>query len=89
MACQNPMTECLKLDFFEGAFNEILHTTVFSLNPLLHGLFLDHDIIFDFYTTLRERSGSEVECLTQDGRAAGSSLTGVTVLWSLSKTHLS
>ena len=30
-----------------------------------------------------------VECLTRDRRAAGSSLTGVTALWSLSKTHLS
>ena len=28
-----------------------------------------------------------VECLTQDRRATGSSLTGVTGLWSLSKTH--
>ena len=37
----------------------------------------------------RERSGSVVECLTQDRRAAGSSLTSVTALWSLSKTHLS
>ena len=37
----------------------------------------------------RERSGSVVECLTRDGRAAGSSLTGITALWSLSKTHLS
>ena len=37
----------------------------------------------------RERSGSVVECLTRDRRAAGSSLTGVTGLWSLSKTHLS
>ena len=35
----------------------------------------------------RERSGSVVECLTQDRRAAGSSLTRVTELWSL--THLS
>ena len=33
---------------------------------------------------LRERSGSVVECLTRDRRAAGSSLTGVTAL-SLSK----
>ena len=39
--------------------------------------------------THRERSGSVVECLTRDRRAAGSSLTGVTALWSLSKTHLS
>ena len=38
---------------------------------------------------LRERSGSVVECLTRDRRVAGSSLTGVTALWSLSKTHLS
>ena len=37
----------------------------------------------------RERSGSVVEYLTQDREAAGSSLTGVTALWSLSKTHLS
>ena len=34
----------------------------------------------------RERSGSVVECLTRDRRAASSSLTGVTALWSLSKT---
>ena len=39
--------------------------------------------------TLWERSGSVVECLTRDRRAGGSSLTDVTVLWSLSKTHLS
>ena len=37
----------------------------------------------------QERSGSVVECLTRDRRAAGWSLTGVTALWSLSKTHLS
>ena len=43
------------------------------------------------YSTLssRERGGSVVECLTRDRRAAGSSLTGVTALWSLSETHLS
>ena len=29
---------------------------------------------------LRERSGSAVECLTRDRRAAGSSLTGVTAM---------
>ena len=32
----------------------------------------------------RERSGSVVECLTRDRGAAGSSLIGVTALWSLS-----
>ena len=36
-----------------------------------------------------ERSGSVVECLTRDQRAGGWSLTSVTALWSLSKTHLS
>ena len=36
----------------------------------------------------RERSGSVEECLTQNREAAGLSLTGVTALWSLSKTHL-
>ena len=52
---------------------------------------------FCLYTTLvytcicyrRERSGSVVECLTRDREASGSSLTGLTALWSLSKTHLS
>ena len=37
----------------------------------------------------RECSGSVVECLTRDRGATGSTLTGVTALWSLSKTHLS
>ena len=37
----------------------------------------------------RERSGSVVECLTQDRGAAGYSLTGVTALRSLSKKYLS
>ena len=36
-----------------------------------------------------EGSGSVVECLSQDRRAAGSSLTSLTALWSLSKTHYS
>ena len=37
----------------------------------------------------RERNGSVLECLTRDREAVGLSLTGVTALWSLSKTHLS
>ena len=40
-------------------------------------------------SNMRERSGSVVVFLTRDRGAAGSSLTGVTTLWSLSKTHLS
>ena len=36
-----------------------------------------------------ERSGPVIECLTRDRGATGSSLTGATALWSLSKTHFS
>ena len=43
----------------------------------------------NFRLICRECSGLVVECLTRDRRAAGSSLIGVTALWSLSKTHLS
>ena len=39
--------------------------------------------------TKRKHGSVVVECLIQDWRAEGSSLTGVTALWSLSKTHLS
>ena len=46
-------------------------------------------ILLGIPSACRERSGSVVECLTRDRRAAGSSLTDVTALWSLSKTHLS
>ena len=49
-----------------------------------------HLLIHVYHVSMgRERSGSVVECLTRDRRVAGSSLTGVTALWSLSKTHLS
>ena len=60
--------------------------TPFTLRKVFLGvIWLNYPIIH--YIT--EHSGSKVECLTQDRGAAGSSLTGVTVLWSLSKTHLS
>ena len=35
-----------------------------------------------------ERSGSEVECLSRDREAVGTSLTGVTALWSLWARHI-
>ena len=50
------------------------------------GYFIQHA---HYDNTIRERSGSVVECLTRDREAAGSSLAGVAPLWSLSKTHLS
>ena len=46
-------------------------------------------LISNIHIPVWERSGSVEECLTRDRRAAGSSLTGVTALWFLSKTHLS
>ena len=48
-----------------------------------------HSVIAHIQNMFLERSGSVVECFTRDREAAGSSLTGVTSLWSLSKTHLS
>ena len=36
--------------------------------------------------SISSSGSSVVECLTQDGVGAGSSLTGFTALWSLSKT---
>ena len=44
-------------------------------------------VLGQVYKEAWERSGSVVECLTQDRGTAGSSLTGVTALWSLSKTR--
>ena len=49
----------------------------------------DDCLSVDISIMKRERSGSVVECLTRNPGAGGSSLTGVTVLWSLSKKHLS
>ena len=42
-----------------------------------------------FSSFFRERSASVEDCLTRGREAAGSSLTGVTALWSVSKTHSS
>ena len=48
-------------------------------------------LYYKFYSCVwcGERSGSVVECLTRVRGTEGSSLTGVTALWSLSKTQLS
>ena len=53
-----------------------------------HALFSE-ELEYFYHSINRERSGSVVNCLIRDRRAAGSSLTGVTGLWSLSKTNLS
>ena len=41
---------------------------------------LVNEILVRVYISFGERSGSVVECLSRDGGAAGSSLTGVTAL---------
>ena len=42
----------------------------------------EKNLVWNHMAETRERSGSVVECLTRDREAAGSSLTGVTALWS-------
>ena len=61
----------------------------FILCKHFHTFWYKHDWKFHFNDRAREGCGSVEECLTWDRRAVGSSRTGVTVLWSLSKTHLS
>ena len=47
----------------------------------LHKCCLHYKVLFHFISSDKwERNGSVVECLTQDRKAAGSSLTGITVL---------
>ena len=66
---------------------EMAHYEAFNLHCLKKYLFSG------FWSSngisLLELCGSVVECLTRDRRAVGLSLTGVTAMWSLSKTHLS
>ena len=50
-------------------------------------IWMVHIHYVDQTSAIRERSGSVVECLTRDRWAADSSLTSVTALWALSKTH--
>ena len=58
---------------------------VFNGSEMMDKICMSFSILMQF---CKERSGSVLECLTQDRGTAGSSLT-LTVLWSLSKTHLS
>ena len=81
--------------FFLITCNSVYSELTFDLSVLFHachvyrGLEPLKTVPAYHLSHFRERSGSVVECLTRDRRAAGSSLTGVTALWSLSKTHLS
>ena len=49
----------------------------------LFNIFFTHGIFHPHLNTGAQSHGSVAECLTLDQGAAGSSLTGVTVLWSL------
>ena len=90
------------IDYFTYLWRNLLQTISHMYGGVLYRLFhiSVEESCIDYFTYLwrslvqtilhmRERSGSVVECLTRDRRVAGSSLTGVTALWSLSKTHLS
>ena len=70
--------------FKDGPISKFLLTCI--MRCVIKGMHCIYNRSLQVY---RERSGSVVECLTRDRRVAGSSLTGVTALWSLSKTHLS
>ena len=44
-----------------------------------------HYAVMHIAVKISECSGSVVECLTRDPGTAGSSLTGITAMWSLNK----
>ena len=67
-----------------------------NINAILHSFITLEDLFeltgkrMPYNDCFEIIKGSAVaQCLTRDRGAAGSSLTGVTALWSLSKTHLS
>ena len=77
--------------FFTWFIHGSLHTfftwyIVYLLN-MVHYLLSLPGSLYTFFIV--DSSGSVVECLTCERGAAGSSLTGLTALWSFSKTHLS
>ena len=79
----------VELSTILSTFIKLLNVIKFFVCLLLSGCFTQVLLYIEFTNIVGERSGLVVECLTRDRRAAGSSLTGVTALWSLSKTHLS
>ena len=61
--------------FFRNEFNKFNKIRARVLDSIYH---MTNTLISHFWR--RERSGSVIECLTRDRGAAGSSLTGITVL---------
>ena len=78
--------DAIKRNKIIKAADESKHLTLCLLGNFVCFLssadFFQNQLFFEklFRNTIRERSGSVVECLTRDQRAAGSSLTGVTAL---------
>ena len=91
--CSGSVVECLTREreaagsSLTGIYKDTVKScATIQLYILYYACKFRNKILFDLY---RECSGSVVECLTREREAAGSSLTGVTALLSLSKTHLS
>ena len=70
----------IKISRICRSFGKIHTALLISSAHLFKSLFKIFKILYHFLKTakilIRERSGSAVECLTRDRRAAGSSLTG-------------
>ena len=86
----SPVSFCVFNIFF---LYSVFEVKTFVLNLSLCDMLTLYSMIMPFdafeIQHIWEHSGSMVKCLNQDQGAAGSSLTGVTAVWSLSKPHLS
>ena len=74
--------------FLGAQKNRLIETVLLSTHNICFGREI-RKLNLCYALLTRERSGSVVELLTRDREAAGSSLIGITALWSLSKAHLS
>ena len=80
--CLCPTKRMLGLYGLKNCMNPYKHTFISKLNYILIRVLENKFFLW-------ESSDSVVECLTRDRGTGDSSLTSVTTLWSLSKTHLS
>ena len=77
------------VEFYEGITAKIPFYDQILLRNYRKFTILRSNFMKELQENYWEHSGSMVECLTREGGAADGILTGVTALWSLSKTHLS
>ena len=80
---------------FSSIFSQNAHGFI-NIHEYYYMIILKLDHLLKYYClsinlkpNLGDHSGSVVGCLTRDRGAVSSSRTGVIVLWSLSKKHLS